>query len=136
MRSLNETESRVVRYRDGKENMVIQKDAQGNSLISVGNQKELMLTENGNRDICVADFAGQCVVVVDDAGKLLFRYHGNISQQSKYSSFSPLDIASDVLSLIHISEPTGPLYIPYAVFCLKKGGVPAEDRAGGRVSHG
>ena len=24
------------------------------------------------------------------------------------------------LSLIHISEPTRPLYIPYAVFCLKK----------------
>ena len=26
-----------------------------------------------------------------------------------------------VLSLIHISEPTRPLYISYAVFCLKKG---------------
>ena len=25
------------------------------------------------------------------------------------------------LSLIHISEPTRPLYISYAVFCLKKG---------------
>ncbi len=25
-----------------------------------------------------------------------------------------------VLSLIHISEPTRPLYISYAVFCLKK----------------
>ena len=24
------------------------------------------------------------------------------------------------LSLIHISEPTRPYYIPYAVFCLKK----------------
>jgi len=24
------------------------------------------------------------------------------------------------LSLIHISEPTRPLYISYAVFCLKK----------------
>ena len=27
-----------------------------------------------------------------------------------------------VLSLIHISEPTRPLYISYAVFCLKKAG--------------
>ncbi|GKR21166.1 hypothetical protein KAM467_42100 [Aeromonas caviae] len=25
-----------------------------------------------------------------------------------------------LLSLIHISEPTRPLYISYAVFCLKK----------------
>ena len=31
-----------------------------------------------------------------------------------------------VLSLIHISEPTRPLYISYAVFCLKK--------VGGRLS--
>ena len=27
---------------------------------------------------------------------------------------------AEVLSLIHISEPTRPLYISYAVFCLKK----------------
>ena len=27
---------------------------------------------------------------------------------------------SSLLSLIHISEPTRPLYISYAVFCLKK----------------
>ena len=29
-------------------------------------------------------------------------------------------ISSNMLSLIHISEPTRPLYISYAVFCLKK----------------
>ena len=104
MRFLDKTESRVVRYRDGKEIMVIQKDAQGNSLFSVGNQKMLMLTENGNRDICVADVAGQCVVVVNDAGNFLFRYHDNISQQSKYSSFEPLDIASDVNHQIIIHD--------------------------------
>ena len=46
------------------------------------------------------------------------------------------------LSLIHISEPTRPLYISYAVFCLKKkrekkpgqtrrrGNVTGEDSAG------
>ena len=28
--------------------------------------------------------------------------------------------AAGALSLIHISEPTRPLYISYAVFCLKK----------------
>mgnify|MGYP003690740715 CR=1 FL=1 len=31
---------------------------------------------------------------------------------------SPEDVLH--LSLIHISEPTRPLYISYAVFCLKK----------------
>ena len=30
------------------------------------------------------------------------------------------DIKDLDLSLIHISEPTRPLYISYAVFCLKK----------------
>ena len=30
----------------------------------------------------------------------------------------PLEVV--LLSLIHISEPTRPLYISYAVFCLKK----------------
>ena len=29
-------------------------------------------------------------------------------------------LPADTLSLIHISEPTRPLYISYAVFCLKK----------------
>eukprot|EP00826_Nyctotherus_ovalis_P032383 TRINITY_DN26095_c0_g1_i1.p1 TRINITY_DN26095_c0_g1~~TRINITY_DN26095_c0_g1_i1.p1 ORF type:complete len:130 (-),score=35.95 TRINITY_DN26095_c0_g1_i1:3-392(-) len=30
------------------------------------------------------------------------------------------DLGREFLSLIHISEPTRPLYISYAVFCLKK----------------
>ena len=63
-----------------------------------------MLTENGNRDICVADLARGCVVVVDVAGELLFRYHGNISQQSKNSSFGPYEIASDVNHQIIIND--------------------------------
>ena len=33
---------------------------------------------------------------------------------------SPFEQISLALSLIHISEPTRPLYISYAVFCLKK----------------
>ena len=32
----------------------------------------------------------------------------------------PIRIVVPFLSLIHISEPTRPLYISYAVFCLKK----------------
>ena len=35
--------------------------------------------------------------------------------------YASLDLGDHVgLSLIHISEPTRPLYISYAVFCLKK----------------
>eukprot|EP00831_Metopus_contortus_P068550 TRINITY_DN6131_c0_g1_i7.p1 TRINITY_DN6131_c0_g1~~TRINITY_DN6131_c0_g1_i7.p1 ORF type:complete len:161 (-),score=46.51 TRINITY_DN6131_c0_g1_i7:63-545(-) len=34
--------------------------------------------------------------------------------------FSKLRSQASFLSLIHISEPTRPLYISYAVFCLKK----------------
>eukprot|EP00831_Metopus_contortus_P041989 TRINITY_DN3306_c0_g1_i2.p3 TRINITY_DN3306_c0_g1~~TRINITY_DN3306_c0_g1_i2.p3 ORF type:complete len:105 (-),score=20.33 TRINITY_DN3306_c0_g1_i2:93-407(-) len=33
-----------------------------------------------------------------------------------------------VLSLIHISEPTRPLYISYAVFCLKKKKKTSNDK--------
>ena len=44
------------------------------------------------------------MVVVDDAGKLLFRYYGNISHQSKYSSFDPYEIASDDNHQIIISD--------------------------------
>eukprot|EP00831_Metopus_contortus_P066053 TRINITY_DN58951_c0_g1_i1.p2 TRINITY_DN58951_c0_g1~~TRINITY_DN58951_c0_g1_i1.p2 ORF type:complete len:146 (+),score=22.83 TRINITY_DN58951_c0_g1_i1:120-557(+) len=33
---------------------------------------------------------------------------------------NPHVLCVDTLSLIHISEPTRPLYISYAVFCLKK----------------
>ncbi len=53
---------------------------------------------------------------LDAAAKMLLSSGENI-----------LNIASEcgldtpvVLSLIHISEPTRPLYISYAVFCLKK----------------
>eukprot|EP00831_Metopus_contortus_P038375 TRINITY_DN30187_c0_g1_i2.p1 TRINITY_DN30187_c0_g1~~TRINITY_DN30187_c0_g1_i2.p1 ORF type:complete len:123 (+),score=30.62 TRINITY_DN30187_c0_g1_i2:17-385(+) len=35
-------------------------------------------------------------------------------------SSGPLFSIAEELSLIHISEPTRPLYISYAVFCLKK----------------
>eukprot|EP00831_Metopus_contortus_P073652 TRINITY_DN6718_c0_g1_i3.p1 TRINITY_DN6718_c0_g1~~TRINITY_DN6718_c0_g1_i3.p1 ORF type:complete len:134 (-),score=27.41 TRINITY_DN6718_c0_g1_i3:82-483(-) len=49
-------------------------------------------------------------------GKTLSQKPGLLSSRDKkyihYSTFH--------LSLIHISEPTRPLYISYAVFCLKK----------------
>ena len=104
MRSLNETESKIVRYSGAKEIMVIQNDAQGKPLFSVDNEMMLMLTENGNRDICVADRGGGAVVVVNELGKFQFRYHGNISQQSMYKSFEPLHIARDVNNQIIIGD--------------------------------
>ena len=40
--------------------------------------------------------------------------------EAYYREASPLQQQGGRLSLIHISEPTRPLYISYAVFCLKK----------------
>ena len=51
-------------------------------------------------------------------------FEGRISPHVKanYLASPPLVVAYSLagLSLIHISEPTRPLYISYAVFCLKK----------------
>ena len=47
----------------------------------------------------------------------------NIITQEEYSNIEPTEqevYVQQYLSLIHISEPTRPLYISYAVFCLKK----------------
>ena len=104
MRSTDENNSRIVRYEGEMEIKVIQNDAQRQPPFSVEIKNVLMLTENGNRDICVADRAGEYFVVVDVAGELLFRYHGNISQQSKNSSFGPYEIASDVNHQIIIND--------------------------------
>eukprot|EP00831_Metopus_contortus_P053844 TRINITY_DN4524_c0_g1_i5.p2 TRINITY_DN4524_c0_g1~~TRINITY_DN4524_c0_g1_i5.p2 ORF type:complete len:124 (-),score=36.20 TRINITY_DN4524_c0_g1_i5:7-378(-) len=47
---------------------------------------------------------------------------GTISEDSSIASstFKNDEFTVISLSLIHISEPTRPLYISYAVFCLKK----------------
>eukprot|EP00831_Metopus_contortus_P076609 TRINITY_DN70800_c0_g1_i1.p3 TRINITY_DN70800_c0_g1~~TRINITY_DN70800_c0_g1_i1.p3 ORF type:complete len:106 (-),score=25.28 TRINITY_DN70800_c0_g1_i1:126-443(-) len=47
-------------------------------------------------------------------------YREKSSSMFKY--YGPIEKRTDLeeLSLIHISEPTRPLYISYAVFCLKK----------------
>eukprot|EP00831_Metopus_contortus_P036122 TRINITY_DN28656_c0_g1_i1.p2 TRINITY_DN28656_c0_g1~~TRINITY_DN28656_c0_g1_i1.p2 ORF type:complete len:106 (-),score=18.58 TRINITY_DN28656_c0_g1_i1:76-393(-) len=52
----------------------------------------------------------------DNETKLLkVDFTHKVSDESKHFIF-----LVKVLSLIHISEPTRPLYISYAVFCLKK----------------
>eukprot|EP00831_Metopus_contortus_P006980 TRINITY_DN12664_c0_g1_i4.p2 TRINITY_DN12664_c0_g1~~TRINITY_DN12664_c0_g1_i4.p2 ORF type:complete len:112 (-),score=26.06 TRINITY_DN12664_c0_g1_i4:32-367(-) len=45
----------------------------------------------------------------------------------KFSRLLPQQLY--ILSLIHISEPTRPLYISYAVFCLKKKKKPNDSLA-------
>ena len=44
----------------------------------------------------------------------------HIEEIVKTKTFKGKDYLVLKLSLIHISEPTRPLYISYAVFCLKK----------------
>ena len=53
--------------------------------------------------------------------ELSSRYHPLNNQGQEFCFLSSQDnIQKKDLSLIHISEPTRPLYISYAVFCLKK----------------
>ncbi|XP_061165588.1 uncharacterized protein LOC133174482 [Saccostrea echinata] len=104
MRSMDETQSCVVRYSGIKENQKIQYDSKEQPLFSTNVGFVLLLAENGNKDICVADSAGKAVVVVDSSGRLRFKYQGNFSSQSKNTEFRPFHIATDVKSQILICE--------------------------------
>ncbi|XP_061165674.1 uncharacterized protein LOC133174585 [Saccostrea echinata] len=75
MRSIDKTQSRVVRYSGTTEIQTIQYDSQGRPLFSTGdNQTVLHLTENSNGDICVADHVGGAVIVVNSSGGLQFNH--------------------------------------------------------------
>nr|XP_022304739.1 E3 ubiquitin-protein ligase TRIM71-like [Crassostrea virginica]XP_022304740.1 E3 ubiquitin-protein ligase TRIM71-like [Crassostrea virginica] len=104
MRSVDKTQSRLVRYSGTTETMVIQNDRQGKPLFSVGIQYGFHLSENGNGDICVADYAGKAVVVVNASGELRFKYQGNTSPKPNYKSFQPFQIATDVNQQILIND--------------------------------
>ena len=104
MRSVDETQSRVVRYSGTTEAMTVQHDSQGKSLFSVRCTAMLHLTENGNGDICVADKSGEVVVVVSASGQLQFKYKGNIYHKTKSTIFRPSKIATDVNQHILINE--------------------------------
>lgn len=104
MRSMDLTRSRVVRYIEKTETKVIEYDNRGTNLFSVNVLRYRRLTENGNGNICVADYAGKSVVVVEATGDLRFKYWGNTSKQSKYTSFTPSDIVTDVGHRIIISD--------------------------------
>lgn len=126
MRTMDETQSMVVRYAGGIETKVIHRDVNGSPLFSVKNNHALLLSENGNEDICVADYAGEAVVVVNPEGEMRFQYRGNNSAQSKHQrSFKPLQIANDVHqqiliqdfmnNVVHVIDSTGHfvLYLEY-----------------------
>ncbi|XP_062585259.1 E3 ubiquitin-protein ligase TRIM71-like [Saccostrea cucullata] len=104
MRSTNKIKSRVVRYFGTIEKLKIQYDSQGQPLFSTGSTAVLLLTENGNGDICVADNSDKTVVAVDSSGGLRFKYKGNLSKQTKYRDFIPLNIATDVNTQILIDD--------------------------------
>lgn len=97
MRSLNNAQSRVVRYSGSTECQVIENDKGGKPLFSVHSPAVLQLTENGNGDICVADCAGNAVVVVNSSGILRFRYRANCNKitKKKNNTFEPLNIVND-----------------------------------------
>lgn len=95
MRSLDEAQSRVVRYSGSIECQVIMNDKRGKPLFSVHSRLVLHLTENGNGDICIADCAGHAVVVVNSSGILRFRYGGNEITKKRNNTFEPLHIVND-----------------------------------------
>ncbi|XP_078331151.1 uncharacterized protein LOC144624977 [Crassostrea virginica] len=102
MESVDNKNTKIVRYSGSTEKQSIQWDEQGKPLYtSLGNTK--YLSENRNLDICVTDYAAHAVVVVSAAGKLRFRYTGPPS--TLLESFSPLDITSDSLGNILVSDP-------------------------------
>lgn len=92
MRSLDEKQSRIVRYSCSRK---AQNDILGGFLFSVNSRKVLRLSENGNGDICVADYTGKAVIVMYAFGEMRFKYIGNRMICKEKTSFVPIDIVND-----------------------------------------
>lgn len=99
MRSLDESQVKVVRYAGIMKTQVIENDS-----FSTGCRKVLLVIENGNGDICVADHDGSTVIVFNASGGMRFKYKGNTGTQAKYSTFKPLTVVCDKLFQLLISD--------------------------------
>ena len=105
MRSVDKSQSKIVRYSERVEIMVIRNDNRGKLLFSVCTSVVLHLTENDNGDICVADNAWNAVVVVNSSGDLRYKYWGiivDVHPKSYHNSFTPSISATDVRQQILI----------------------------------
>nr|XP_034320021.1 uncharacterized protein LOC109619530 [Crassostrea gigas] len=91
--SVDETQSRVVRYSGSTETQSIQYDKEGKPLYSE-NASVKYIAENRNNDICIADCEAGTVVVVNHDGKLKWRYSGHPTD-SMNNSFIPGGITTD-----------------------------------------
>nr|XP_022299456.1 uncharacterized protein LOC111108140 [Crassostrea virginica] len=94
MTSDDNKQTKVVRYSELTEKLVIQWEDEGQPLYSsTPTNDSKHLAENTNLDICVADREAGAVVVVSAAGKLRFRYTGTPSSDKE--AFNPVGLATD-----------------------------------------
>ena len=91
---------------DGSYQVVVMDDA--------GNRVEGIENQTFNIDTTVPEFSGAIDLGATDLG----RFKQNILYTAADSENGTIPVGK--LSLIHISEPTRPERISYAVFCLKK----------------